>query len=428
MNLRWYLFWIGDFLKGSGIRKAYKDIENCYYNGNKNVDLELRKLLDHAQETTDFYKSYKNKNLKQFPVVNKKTIIDNYERILSKPYIGKKLHKMTTSGSTGTPFTVVQNREKRNRVLGSILFFGKKCDYVFGEKQLFLRVWVASIKKSRFKKFLQNMITEDISSLNDNEMENIEKILKKEKKLSNILSYASTLDRVSKYLEEKKCKPDDFSVKSIISGSELLQDDTRARLHKIFDCNIVSRYANEENGILGQECLSEHNEIHLNYANYYFEFLKLDEDKPAKEGEIARIVLTDLYNYALPMIRYDTGDLAIVSKAKCGAKAKVISKIFGRRVDLIYDTAGKALSPHFITNTMWDSNGIIQFKFTQVKAKEYKILLNVKEDFNDEEKIVKALKSGLGKDAKIKVEYTNEIPVMNSGKRKYIENLYLKNN
>ena len=428
MNFRWYLFWFQDFLKGGNIRKAYKDIQDCFIDGNKDIDDDINNLLKHAKETTNYYKNFDYTSIKNFPVMNKKKIIDNYDDILSNTYTGQKLHKMSTSGSTVTPFTVVQDKRKRNRVIAAVLFFGKQCGYTFGEKQMFLRVWVKSIRKSKLKKFLQNMIPEDISNLDTEKMKEIEQILKNEKKLSNILSYASTLDKLSKYLEEKNCTPKDFSVKSIISGSELLQDTTRERLQKVFGCNIVSRYANEENGILGQECLTEHNEFHLNVADYYFEFLKLDEDIPAKEGEVARIVITDLYNYALPMIRYDTGDLAIVSKAKCGTNTKVISKIFGRKVDLIYNTKGEILSPHYITNTMWESKNIIQFKFTQKGKKDYTILLNVTENFCDEEKIINTFKKILGDDANIKIEYTNEIPVLSSGKRKYIENLYTKNN
>ena len=428
MNFRWHLFWFQDFLKGGNIRKAYKDIQDCFIDGNKNIDDDINNLLKHAKETTNYYKKFDYTSIKNFPVMNKKKIIDNYTNILSKTYTGQKLHKMSTSGSTGTPFTVVQDKRKRNRVIAAVLFFGKQCGYIFGEKQIFLRVWVKSIRKSKLKQFLQNMLPEDISNLDIEKMKEIEQILKNEKNLSNILSYASTLDKLSKYLDEKNYTPKDFSVKSIISGSELLQDTTRERLQKVFGCNIVSRYANEENGILGQECLTEHNEFHLNVADYYFEFLKLDEDIPAKDGEVARIVITDLYNYALPMIRYDTGDLAIVSKAKCGANTKVISKLFGRKVDLIYNTKGEILSPHYITNTMWESKNIIQFKFMQKDKKDYTILLNVTENFCDEEKTINTFKKILGDDANIKIEYTDEIPVLNSGKRKYIENLNTKNN
>lgn len=426
MNWRWYLFWLMDFLRGGKIHKAYKDIKRCYYNGNNHIEKDVSNLLEHARKTTKFYSQYTQNKIEDFPVMNKRMIIENYEEIKSSKYIGKKLHKMSTSGSTGTPFTVVQDKIKRSRVIAEVLFFGKICGYTFGQGQVFFRVWVNSVKKSKLKQFLQNMITEDISNLDSDKMEQIKEILTKDKKIKNILSYSSTMGQVSKYLLEKGLTPKNFSVKSIICGSELLQDETRNNLKKVFNSNIVSRYANEENGILGQECI-EKQEFHLNTSSYYFEFLKLDEDKKAEKGELARIVITDLYNYALPMIRYDTGDLAIVGDATCDIKVNaVIKEIFGRKVDLIYNTEGQALSPHAITNNMWNTQNIKQFKFTQISKDEYVILLNVEKNFDKEqekeikEKFIKIL----GNNAKIKIEYTDEIPVLASGKRRYIENLY----
>ena len=426
MNWRWYLFWLMDFLIGGQIHKAYKDIKRCYYNGNNHIEKDVSNLLEHARKTTKFYSKYTQNKIEDFPIMNKRMIIENYEEIKSSKYIGKKLHKMSTSGSTGTPFTVVQDKIKRSRVIAEVLFFGKICGYTFGQRQVFFRVWVNSVKKSKLKQFLQNMITEDISNLDSDKMQQIKELLTKDKKIKNILSYSSTMGQVSKYLLEKGLTPKDFSVKSIICGSELLQDETRNNLKKVFNSNIVSRYANEENGILGQECI-EKQEFHLNTSSYYFEFLKLDEDKKAEKGELARIVITDLYNYALPMIRYDTGDLAIVGDATCDIKVNaVIKEIFGRKVDLIYNTEGQALSPHAITNNMWNTQNIKQFKFTQISKDEYVILLNVEKNFDKEqekeikEKFIKIL----GNNAKIKIEYTDEIPVLASGKRRYIENLY----
>ena len=56
------------------------------------------------------------------------------ERLLSREYSGKELHSMSTSGSTGTPLTIKQNRNKRNRVLAEIIYFGEKCDYFIGDR------------------------------------------------------------------------------------------------------------------------------------------------------------------------------------------------------------------------------------------------------------------------------------------------------
>lgn len=425
LNWRWYLFWIRDFCQGGKVYEGYKELkESSGKLVKERQEEKIKKLIKQAKENTEFYSKIKANDITDFPVINKATIKENYDKFVAKNYKEKKLHKMSTSGSTGTPFTIMQNSEKRNRVLAELLYFNKECGFIFGEKQVYFRVWTEKNKKSRIQKFLQNIVPEDISNLSDDNLLKISESLKKDKKISNILSYASTLDKLSVFMKNEGYKPSDFSIKSIISSSEILQNKTRKELKEIFNCNVVSRYSNQENGIIAQEC-TKFQEMHLNDANYFIEFLKQDSNEKAKEGEIARVVITDLYNYSMPMIRYDTGDLAIYrNNSNCG-KGRIITELFGRRVDSIYDTRGNILSPHVITNNMWGISGIKQFKFQQINKKEYKLIINKNENINMVEgELIQKFKKILGDDSKILLEYVDEIPILASGKRKYIENLY----
>lgn len=423
--LRKNIFFFIDFLKGGQVKKHYNEIKQNYYNGidEKLIEDNINKLLQHAKDTTQFYSKYKNiNNISDFPVVNKMTYIQNYDEFISHKFRDKKLHKMSTSGSTGTPFTVVQDMNKRKRVMAELIFYGEICNYKLGMKQAYFRVWTEKVKKSKLQVKKQNLVMVDISNLDDKRLSEIEHDICKSNKVKNILSYASTLDLLSKYLDEKNKKPQDFIVKSIISSSELLQNSTRDRLKKVFGCPVISRYSNQENGILAQECIN-YEEFHLNNACYYFEVLKLDSDEYAEEGEIGRIVITDLFNYAMPIIRYDTGDTGvIINNSKCGIKSMVLSELYGRRVDMIYDVEGKTLSPHVITNNMWGVEGINQFTFIQENTNSYRILINTDKDINDEI-IINKFKNVLGESANIYIEYVEEIPVLASGKRKYIQNM-----
>ena len=343
MNFRWYLFWLKDLMNGFQIRKAYNNLKSVYnYEGNRNnlTEKQLSKLLQYAKSNTRFYSKITSNSIKDFPIINKMDLREKQDEFLVNENL--VVHKMSTSGSTGTPLVIKQDKIKRNRVLAEVLFFGKIAEYTFGEKQVFFRIWNEKNKKSKIQKFLQNMVTEDISNLNDDTLKRIVEVLKEEK-VKNILSYASTLDVISKYMLEHNEEQNKYSVKSIFSSSELLQEETRKILKKIFKCNVYSRYSNQENGILAQE-ISSNEYYRLNEADYYIEFLKIDSDEEANKGEISRIVVTDLYNYATPIIRYDTGDLAIYDEDKYGNK--IIKELYGRREDLIYNTRGRVVSPH----------------------------------------------------------------------------------
>ena len=115
---------------------------------------------------------------------------------------------------------------------------------------------------------------------------------------------------------------------------------------------------------------SDGTEYYIDSASYYYEFLRMESDLPAKEGEVCRIVITDLYNYAFPIIRYDTGDTAIYRREIIGENFKIFLKeIYGRKTDLVFNSLGRKISPHAITNYMWGVSGIRQWQFTQIGGK-----------------------------------------------------------
>ena len=173
-----------------------------------------------------------------------------------------------------------------------------------------------------------------------------------------------------------------------------------------------------------QECDSD--DFLLNIGSYFFEFLDLDEDKPVEPGKPGRIVVTDLFNRSMPLIRYDTGDVAIQKPTKKGEIPRLLT-VEGRRVDYIYSTSGDLISPYVINTPMHEFQDISQYQFIQNGENEYKMLLNLRvglKEFARERDMVVMLKSFLGSDANIKVEYVEEIPVLKSGKRKQVVNNY----
>ena len=109
-------------------------------------------------------------------------------------------------------------------------------------------------------------------------------------------------------------------------------------------------------------------------------------------------------------------------KEKNGRFKLYLSELYGRRSDLIYDCEGKAVTPYIITNNLWDIQGVKQYRFIQEDVRDYTIWLNGDPEAMDREEILRRIRPYLGEEARIKVEIVDEIPVLASGKRKYIEN------
>lgn len=423
-------FWHLDNFKGKKVRTAYLDIKKIdkMDSDNKYISDYQKKaweeLKQHACSTTKFYEKYKNSSFEQFPVITKNDLKNNLQNFMSDVYDREELFQMSTSGSTGTPFVCYQDERKKRRVNAEIIYYSEKAGYKLGRNLSYIRTIVKQNKKSNFRQFLQNQTLIHCEKLND---EGIETILKQLEKMSKkgpvtLLAYASTYTAIKDYAERNQCKKfDNCNMRGIISGSEMLYDSTREAMKRLFGTRVVSRYSNEENGVLGQD-EGRNNIFPINEADYLIEIVD-DNDNPVSDGQLGRIVVTDLYNYAMPLIRYDTGDMGAITVLNINGRDKrVISNFSGRRVDVIFDVDGNALSPFLITNKMWSFTDIKQFQFVQKSKNEYHIKLNANINIQRKNELVELMKEILGQEARLTVENVDEIPVLASGKRRYIVN------
>ena len=414
-------FWVLDACKGGNVRRHYQDIEKqlndmayCKQQVNKN----MRKLLHFAVNEVEAYKPYQGyKKLSDFPVINKNIIKENYEAFQSDLCRTGNTISLHTSGSTGTPFAIIQDRNKRDRVNAEMMYFWKKAGYEIGMKYVFFRIWTETNQKSRLTAFARNLVMEDVLRLDESNLERIRKRLKQDKKIRMLLGYASTFENLASYLLKCGDTPDMFHIRCVISGAEALMESTREKLVKVFGCTVVSLYSNQENGMLAQECAC-HREFHWNSSSFYLELLKLNSDEKAEPGELGRVVITDLFNYATPMIRYDTGDLAVRKQTSdCGWNTICLERIEGRKADITYTAEGEPISPSTWGVLFWEFPDIKQYQIIQESRTEYVIRMNVEKDRYDEAKLYTLVKNVVG-DVKIQFEYVDEIPVLSSGKFK----------
>lgn len=433
-KIRRSAFWFVDWLKGSHIRRHYKDIKFIHENPNTQEAVRRRnsyllKILQHATKTTSFYSKFRNFiTIEDFSVINKTTIKENPDRFLSSAYKTFKTQKVTTSGSTGAPLTVWQDTDKRARHKAENIYFSELAGFQQGSRLYYLRVWNEINRKNLFKRLQQNIIMEDAADLSDNTFKNLVEKLKKDTSSKSILAFSSTYEAISHYVRAQH-HPLPVKVSCLITISETLPEGAKEILKKAFNCPVVSRYSNMENGFLAQQCIEENNEYHINEVSFHIELLEPDRDEPVAAGSVGRVVVTDLFNYAMPLIRYDTGDMAIMAeKSACGKPGPVFTKVEGRKVDFICDTRGNLLSPHVVTNTMWKySSEIRQFQFIQNGLKDYLIKLNcLNASFKRPTQLIEDLRHYLGEDAQIEIEYVDEIALLASGKRKKIINNYNK--
>lgn len=383
---------------------------------------KISSLLIYASQNTEFYRKYQNKeNLDFFEVINKNLIKKHFEELHS-PSVKGPLKKVSTSGSTGVPFITFHNPEKAVRNIADQLFFSGYCGHAYGDPLYYIRIWNELNALSFKERKLKNIIPVDTKSFTEESVRDFLHKLRKQKQKKSILSYSSSLEILKRIILMHKIEPDDFKLTAIFSMAEALSAQTKEFLEDFFQCPVYSRYSNTENGFIAHQLPGFQNNYLINNTGFKVEIFDVNKDEKLGYGESGRIVVTDLFNKAYPMIRYDTGDIGVMDLYKYGGKEyEVLSRIEGRLLDFI-NIDGNLISPHVVDYALRSFKDIKQFQIIQKTNDRFDLKLNVfpKSKMEAEDQVLKKLKEYLGEKALISIEYVEDIPLLSSGKRKIV--------
>jgi phenylacetate-CoA ligase len=431
-KIREFAFWQIDSIKGGHIRSHYRDIRFILENFCNDLSVQLRNkyledVLQHARRTTPFYSNVNSNELIDFPVINKNIIRENSESFISADNNFNQAKSVVTSGSTGTPFSVKHDRRKRTRNTADTIYFGELAGFRIGQRLYYFKIWNKFNRKAKYLQFAQNVVPFDVTKLDDNALSLIINTLRNDELNKGLLAYSSVYEAINHFMEKNNSGQIENNTVAIIAMSESFDSVSKQSISHFFNTTAVSRYSNMENGIIAQQLKDGSEEFLINDASYLIEVLDLDSDKPTIKDTPGRIVVTDLFSFCMPMIRYDTGDIGILTKKKINGDLRTVLKsIEGRRMDLIYNTSGSLMSSYVITNNMWKYKEIKQYQFIQNSEKDYLFVLNTDIPFQRIDELINEFQEYLGENANISIEYVHEIPVLASGKRRKVVNNFMK--
>lgn len=390
------------------------------------ADRRIGALLDYAGKHSEYYRELRGvEDITRYPVMTKMEYNQNKDRILCDTFQEKKdsLFRLSTSGSTGAPFTVLCDGDKMNRVNMNFISFMELNGFRMGMKRGEFRVWIPGKNViSKWKSFKNNLIMIDISNMGDEALASICEKIRREK-IQVLVIYSSALIVLANYLKRKNVDITKWDVEMVFAMGEALPRPTYDLVKDIFGFSPVRSYGNNENGFLACQ-VGEEDRYTVDLYNFYIEMLRLDSDDPVKPGELGRIVVTDFYNKAFPMIRYDTGDTGIYQEIidEKGRIHGYFTEIYGRRGSMMYNCKGEPLSIHVFMNVLINLEGVVhQAKCIQWEKKRYELLLNADRTRVDEAAVVASYRKYLGGEAQIDVTYVDEIPIEASGKRMVCE-------
>lgn len=410
INIRKKIYFMLDYLRGSEIRHELEDIQRIFHT--KSHTSELNNILDYARKTIPFYRTVETSDLTSFPVMSKACINSNIDTILSNQFSKESLHSTSTSGSTGEPFVCYQDKVKRNRTIADLMTMFSKYGFETGDRYVFIRSWVKHYGLSRIKQIKQNFIAVDVNTFDAKAKETLLLRLQKDKKIVALVTYGSALEDFIIFLQEKGISRLQTGLKVIFSSADIIKDQARIAGQEIFSCPIINRYSNEECGILAYTNAWE-TTLHLNIASYHFELLKQNSDAPCEPGELDRIVVTDLFNHAMPLIRYDTGDLGISNDF--GADVKSLISLEGRVADCFYSSKGILITGVTLSTYMQEYSFVDKYQLTY--HKDNTLTLKVVSNREDIHMIKDDLQDVLGD---FQIERVDTINTQKNGKFKQI--------
>lgn len=159
-----------------------------------------------------------------------------------------------------------------------------------------------------------------------------------------LLTYPTVLDALLRRMTETGTRLP--KLRQVRTVGERLSPDTRRRCEELLGVPLVDAYSAQEVGYIALQC-PEHEHYHVQAERVVVEVLR-DDGSPCAPGETGRIVVTDLHNFATPILRYDIGDLAEVGgPCPCGRALPVLDRIVGRVRDMLVYPDGKTTYPVF---------------------------------------------------------------------------------
>ncbi|MFA6119957.1 MAG: hypothetical protein WCT35_09105 [Sideroxydans sp.] len=231
-----------------------------------------------------------------------------------------------------------------------------------------------------------------------------------------LLTYPSNLNALLDLYESGSLLPS--SLRQVRTIGETLHPGLRERCKELGDIGIVDMYSAQEVGLIALQC-PDSGLYHIQSESLIVEVLD-DEGNQCKPGEIGRVVITDLHNFATPLIRYEIRDYAEVGPAcPCGRGLPTLSRIMGRRRNMVVFPDGRKHWPLIGAYRFREVADIKQYQAIQHSLSEVEIRLVVDAPLSStqESQLTTLIHGALGHAFPLRFSYfKEELPKTKGGK------------
>jgi len=399
-------------------------------------EIKLRQLVRHLYLHVPYYAEILQardlvpedirtiEDLQKLPLLTKTDIRENlYFDLFSDNHRKHEMLKIATSGSTGEPLVVYAERRQLEMRWASTFRAAEWTGWRFGDRQA--RLWHQTLGMSRsqvFKEYVDAWFMRRLFipayEMNDaNLMELVDRL----KRFRPVLidGYAEIFNFLAHYARRHGIKG--LEPKAIMTSAQIMPPQVREVIESEFRTHVFDKYGSREFSGIAYEC-DHHNGHHVMAESYIVEILK--DGRPAKAGQLGEVVITDLNNFVVPLVRYRIGDLAVAvdpnDVCSCGRGLPRIGRIEGRAQAIVLCANGTWLPGTFFAHFFKEYDfSVRHYHVVQREegAIELKIVPEAGYSRSVEEQIVQGLKKFIGERMRIDVQLVDQIPLVRTGKR-----------
>ena len=331
---------------------------------------KLRAVIEHAYENVPYYRTLFRtagltpqdvrtlEDLQRVPITSKEALrAAGVEGALAKGVDPSSCEVNLTGGSTGKPFAAYHDtREARTRTL-----VGFRALHTAG-----VRPWdrlVGFQPRSRPPSLMNRLGLYRSHSISH--------FLAVEEQIQQLRRFQPTVLRIAPSKLRAILHRVDYRLSEIarprilITSSEVLDEGLKRRVLADLDVEFFNFYVSKEFAELASDCPA-HKGLHVNADELIVECLD-DNGQMAEPGKPGVVVVTSLYGFVMPFIRFRLGDICtpIEGQCSCGSSFPLISAPLGRQDDVLRLPSGKILSTMGLAVIMKAVDGVNQFRYTQ---------------------------------------------------------------
>lgn len=235
----------------------------------------------------------------------------------------------------------------------------------------------------------------------------------------NILTHPSNAVELAEHFRGNSEVPDDIS--EIRTYGEVIPEGFRTLCAGTFGAQVTDLYSTVELGYIALQC-PEHDHYHVQCESVLVEVLN-DDGLDCRPGDIGRVVVTSLHNFAMPLIRYETGDYAKVGPpCPCGRGLPVLERVLGRRRNQILLPDGRTVWPLLPLLTEMPHGPVQKIQLVQRGADdvEVRVISKAPLDAQSEKRLKSTLRDAMGPDMRFDIQRHDRLERQPTGKFEWV--------